>query len=132
MGLKLERKLTKYAAKIVRDMPQLERDRLGFASKSAPRLVILERYVNGYTPAQTDFLVRQAARSEEEEYGTLRERRYATAARALQAAGLNRSKVSRILGISTSKLDRIVTAHREDVELTNDDPIVTALAPEWF
>ena len=69
------------------------------------------------------------SRFEGEDLGLKREARYATAVRRLASQGQTRAAISRILGISTSVMDRIERENRKDVPLSSEDPILTDLAP---
>ncbi len=110
-------------------MTPLQRDVYGFASRNARRRQLAERYLENIRPSRHGLLIYWMSRFESEQSGTLRETRYATASRRLTGMGETRANISRLLGISTSVLDRIERENRSDVELADDDPILTDLAP---
>lgn len=120
----------KQAAQVALDrMAPLERDIYGFTSRNARRRQLAEQYLQDIRPTRHDLLIYWMSRFESEQAGALREARYATASRQLAALGETRAQISRILGVSTSVLDRIERENRSDVELAPDDPILTDLAP---
>lgn len=123
-----ERELAQRAEAILLAISPSDRDRLGFSSKNAAKLQVLERHLDGESGSRADRLAREVAKLEQERFGLLREQRYATAARRLRDGGLSRAAVSRQLGLSGSVLDRLTAAHQRDVELAMDDPIVTDFA----
>lgn len=129
---KAERALAKRAETVLLALSPSDRDRLGFTSKNATKLQVLAPYLDGESGSSAERLAREVARMEQERFALSREERYATAARRLQAAGMTRAEVSRRLGVSNSILERIVTAHRRDVDLASDDPIITELAPGFL
>lgn len=129
---KAERELAKRAEAILLALTPSERDRLGFSSKNAAKLQVLEPHLDGESGSRADRLAREVANLEQERFGFLREQRYATAARRLRDGGLTRAAVSRHLGISNSILDRITATHQRDVELAMDDPIVTDRAVDML
>lgn len=129
---KAERELAKRAEAILLALSPSERDRLGFSSKNAAKLQVLEPHLDGESGSRADRLAREVANLEQERFGLLREQRYATAARRLRDGGLTRAAVSRHLGISNSILDRITATHQRDVELAMDDPIVTDLSVDML
>lgn len=129
---KAERELAKRAEVVLLALSPSERDRLGFSSKNAAKLQVLEPHLDGESGSRADRLAREVANLEQERFGLLREQRYATAARRLRDSGLTRAAVSRRLGISNSILDRITATHQRDVELAIDDPIVTDLAVDML
>jgi hypothetical protein len=110
-------------------MSPLERDTYGFTSRNARRQQLAEDYLRAIRSTRHGLFVYWMSRFESEQTGALREARYATASRRLAALGENRATISRLLGISTSVLDRIERENRSDVELAADDPILTHLAP---
>jgi len=110
-------------------MTPLERDAYGFASRNARRRQLAEKHLETVRPSRHNSLIYWMSRFESEQSGALREARYATASRRLASLGETRASIARLLGISTSVLDRIERENRADVELADDDPILTDLAP---
>jgi len=110
-------------------VPLLDRDIYGFTSRNAERLQLAEPYISHVKESRRRFAIYWMSRFESGENGPQREARYATAIRALLGRGETRSAISRMLGISTSVMDRIQRENRRNVALTPDDPILTELAP---
>lgn len=126
---RVERELQEAARAALAAMSPLERDVYGFSSRNAKRLVLAEPYLRDVVERRHRHVIYWMSRIESEETGPGREARYATAARLLVAAGTTRAATSRMLGISTSVMDRIQRENRRDVELSANDPIVIELAP---
>ena len=122
-----ERELARRAESILMALAPSERDRLGFSSKSAPRLQILAPHMEGESGTKADRIVKEVARLEQERFQLSREERYATAARLLRTRGLAHAEVSRRLRISHSIVERIVATHDRDVDFDHDDPLRISL-----
>ncbi|MGE3326375.1 MAG: AAA domain-containing protein [Acidimicrobiia bacterium] len=125
---KVEAEIQAAARRAFSSMTPLERDAYGFTSRNAKRLQLAEPYLDGVKENRRRFVVYWMSRFEAEELGLKREARYATASRRLAAQGQSRAAISRILGISTSIMDRIERENRADIPLPPDDPIFS-LAP---
>lgn len=126
------RQLKKDAELLLNSLPPLELDRFGFFTREAARMNFLAPYLEGQSPHRIERMLREVVNLERDRFAILREQRYATAARRLEAAGMRRTEVTRRLGVSNSVIERLVTSYRQDIELASDDPIVTDLAPEHF
>jgi hypothetical protein len=66
---------------------------------------------------------------ERQEYASTREGRYATATRRLLADGISKAAVSRMLGISTHTMGRLLREQPVDVALAADDPLREFVGP---
>ncbi|WP_162259387.1 AAA domain-containing protein [Phycicoccus sp. Soil803] len=126
---KVEEELQREARMALRAMSPLDRDMYGFTSRNAKRLQLAEPYISHVKESRRRFVVYWMSRFEGEDLGLKREARYATAVRRLAAQGQTRASISRMLGVSTSVMDRIERENRKDVLLGPDDPILTDLAP---
>ncbi|KAA1419202.1 DUF4011 domain-containing protein [Nocardioides humilatus] len=126
---KVEEELQREARTALSAMAPIDRDIYGFTSRNAKRLQLAEAYISHVKESRQRFVVYWMSRFEAEESGLEREARYATAARRLAAQGQTRAAISRLLGVSTSIMDRIERENRKDVPLSPDDPILTDLAP---
>ena len=126
---KVEAELQADARSALAAMAPLDRDIYGFTSRNAKRLQLAEPYLSGVRENRRRFVIYWMSRFEGEKAGLKREARYATAARHLAAQGQTGAAISRVLGISTSVMDRIARENRTDVPLSADDPILTDLAP---
>lgn len=124
-----EAEVKQAAQDVLSRMTALERDVYGFASRNVRRRQLADPYLQEVRANRHDVLIYWMSRFEHEQTGTLREARYATASRRLASLGETRANISRLLGISTSVLDRVERENRVDVELAEDDPILTDLAP---
>ncbi|MFI8589057.1 hypothetical protein [Dietzia maris] len=129
---KADKEIEKRAKELLKKLEPAIRDQLGFCKRNEARRRLISPYLDESRPNWATLIVREAARLEEELHGGEREQRYATAARKLKLVGLNNSKVSRVLGISTSVIDRLTMTYNSDVILAEDDPIVTDLATDFF
>lgn len=127
-----ERELTKSAEALLQSLTPLERDRLGFSSRISAKQHVLAPYLGELSQIQSERIVKEAGRLERDSFAAQREHRYATAARRLEAANVKRVEITRRLGVSGSVIDRLMMTYRSDIELANDDPIITDLAPEFF
>lgn len=112
------------AAALLEQLPADVRDELGFATRVVTRDALLAPYLEQEHPHARSTIAGMMRNLEGERFAMAREARYATASRILTAAGLTRSAVSRELGISTTVMNRIEGAHRRDVELSGDDPLL--------
>ena len=126
---RLEEELQREARAALSAMTALDRDIYGFTSRNAKRLQLADPYISRVKESRRRFVVYWMSRFEGEESGLEREARYATAVRRLAAQGQTRAAISRMLGVSTSVMDRIERENRTDVPLSVDDPILTDLAP---
>ena len=126
---KVEDEIKEVASAALNAIPPLDRDLYGFTNRNVKRLQLAEPYIADVAESRLRFVVYWMSRLEGEETALKREARYATAIRKLIAHGEKRSSVSRILGISTSVMDRLERENRVNVELRPDDPILTELAP---
>ena len=98
-------------------------DRVGFTSRREERHTLLID-----TVAELPEEIRRLAGDyiidrERAERTKSRERRYATAGRALMAHGFTAAGTASTLGISPSALKRLLTSHPQDVSLKRDDPL---------
>lgn len=118
------------ARRVYESMPVIDRDKLGFASRNAARLHIVEPYLESVVGSKRQHVLKAIIDLEEEMDSVAREARYATAVRRLIEDGKRKADISRRLGITTSAIDRLLSASRSDVTLDVDDPILTQLAPE--
>jgi len=125
-----EEEIKRQARAALDAMSPLERDIYGFATRNAKRLQLAAPYIGHIKEARQKFIVYWMSRFDSEEGAVHREARYATASRALAAQGNTRAAISRTLGISTSVMDRIERENRQNVALSSNDPILTALAPQ--
>jgi hypothetical protein len=126
---KVEEELQREARAALNAMTPLDRDVYGFTSRNAKRLQLAEPYISHVKGSRRRFVVYWMSRFEGEESGLKREARYATAVRRLAAQGQTRAAISRMLGVSTSVMDRIERENRKDVPLSSNDPILSDLAP---
>jgi hypothetical protein len=126
---KAEEEIKADARRALDRLTPLERDEYGFTIRNAKRLQLVEHLIGSVRENRRPLVVYWMSRLEMEEHGAAREGRYATAVRLLLARGETRAGISRLLGISTSVMDRILRENRRDVALAPDDPIVTDLAP---
>jgi len=115
------------AAEILDDLPIVVRDRLGFSSRIAARLFVIEPFLDSVPIRRRQWYCQLIYGMEAERFGADREARFATAARQLLQL-MNITQATRTLGISKSTMNRIVGAYPNDVVLTANDPIVTDLA----
>lgn len=114
------------ADEILDRMDPLERDRLGFSGRWVGRMQILEPYLEGVAANRKEYLARQIVHSESVAFGARRERRYGTAASILtKDHGVSRAAAARILSISSSSLDRVLTSLVRRASLDAEDPIRT-------
>lgn len=127
---KAEEEIKRQARAALDAMSPLERDIYGFATRNAKRLQLAAPYIGHISEARQKLIVYWMSRFDSEEVGIHREARYATASRALVARGNTRAAISRILGISTSVMDRIERENRQNVAFAPNDPILTELAPQ--
>lgn len=118
-----EEEVERAASAILKRMPLPLRDQLGFCSRTTQRQSLLEQYLTEIPAQRHGRTASLVARLEYEQFGSSRERRYATAARVLWNRGMSKASVSRKLGVSTSVLDRLETSHKADVEIDTDDPL---------
>ena len=100
-------------------------DRIGFTTRIDARHQLLAGALaefpetNGARRVAGDYIINR----ERFEGRELRERRYATAARKLQARGITAQSISIKLQISPTVLKRLLTTHRDDCQLEADDPL---------
>jgi hypothetical protein len=105
-----------------------ERDAIGFDSRTAQTTARLAHLLPpDELPTTTEVLVSEI-RQLAAETQPKREARYATAARYLIGRGLTKAAISRALGLTTNRIDRITSIHPTDVMLDSDDPLHTAIA----
>lgn len=124
------REVEAHAAKILKAIPILVRDKVGFASRNAFRDELLAPYLIDFTPGRHELIAAEVRRRELREFGADRENRYATAARMLLANGSPRKRAASVLQIGPATLDRILRTRLIDRPLSPKDPILTELAPE--
>lgn len=125
-----EAEVKRNAQAALESMGPLERDVYGFASRNERRRQLALDHLTDIRPTRHGLMIYWMSRFEGEQFGAQREARFATASRRLADLGESRAAVSRLLGISTSVLDRIERENRSDVDLAWDDPIVVHLAPQ--
>lgn len=110
------------AREVLSALPATLRDRLGFTTRNAARAAMLEPYLAAVPEQRRDQIVYWVCRTESEEHGMLRERRYATAAAILMDDhGEKKSAVGRILGLSSSVVERIHREYPVRIDISGDE-----------
>ncbi len=104
---KAQADLRQVATTLVEELPALVRDQFGFTTRSAQREQLIAPYLQHVPVSRREWLQREMVHVELGVFGREREQRYATAARLLMAADKSKTGTARILGISTSVIDRI-------------------------
>lgn len=112
-----------------RHIPRLILDQAEFSHRNSQHRALLDPYLEGVESLWGDSLASAVVRAETEEERTIRESRYATAARMLLAQNMPRSTAARTLRLSTSAFNRVLETRTADVHLEHDDPILVELAP---
>jgi hypothetical protein len=121
--------LSEEALAILDGIPADVRDRLGFTTRTAARAALLEPYLSHLPAGRRDQLSYRIARIDEQRDGIRRQRRYASAAAALMDDhGESRAATGRILGISSTVIDRLLRDQPNRVDISEDEVLV-ALDP---
>lgn len=125
-GLKdeAEARIEQITVDLLESLPPAVRDRLGFMSRTAARLEVLSPYTQHLTPHDRRQLRWRASDLEVRQYKQRREARYATATSVLMHdQGMTRAAASRVLGVSSSVLARLLRENPDRVDLDPNDPL---------
>jgi len=121
-----EEALEAEATELLDSLPADVRDRLGFSSRVAVRTALLEPYLGAYPEHRHDRLTSLLYRIEVDEHGPAREQRYATAAALLMDThGETKTSAGRILGLSSSVIERIRRENPKRVPIAGDEVLST-------
>ncbi|MBD3947564.1 hypothetical protein [Nocardioides ganghwensis] len=97
------------------------RDTLGFNRRPAAQAALLEGMLADVPQRARRSYVSELVEIEQARNLVSRERRFATVGRALLDRGMAKTAAGRTLGISPAVLDRLLTTHRDDVTIDEDD-----------
>lgn len=117
--------LGEQATAILDGMPADLRDRLGFTARNAARDALLSPYVSHLPEGRQEHLKYRICQIEEERDGIRRQKRYASAASILMKDhGESKAATGRILGLSTSVIDRLLRDFTKRINIKDDEVLV--------
>jgi hypothetical protein len=121
----------KIIGQLMRSIPRLVLDQVGFSSRKVSRDELLEPHLSSIPDRRKTLASYWIKRLEEEHGRSSRETRYAAAALILLQQGLTKKAVSTRLHLSPSTTERLIARSLpSDFQLEPNDPIVLELAPE--
>ncbi|WP_457188682.1 hypothetical protein [Nocardioides sp. P5_E3] len=105
------------------------KDRMGFARGARLQAAVIADVIEDVPDRMRERVVDKVTGYEQEHNLVSRERRFATLGRALLNRGMTKTAAGRALGISPAVLDRLLTTHRDDVTIDDDDYLSDLLRP---
>ena len=121
------------ALRVLELMPPIERDRLGFVRGDYRKAALASEYAGQLIESEAlrEYVLGMVGGAERRFFEDLRCQRYATAGRALRAAGISKSRSAEVLRLSAPVLNRLIAAYPDDVVIAHEDPIRQTLIPEF-